>query len=63
MERRLSRLKGEVNTDERQVLEAKVAELKKTLEEKKNAYNVLHAQHKKVQVTCLQWQILEFKEF
>ncbi|KYO20049.1 coiled-coil domain-containing protein 39 [Alligator mississippiensis] len=49
VERRLSRLKGEVNTDERQVLEAKVAELKKTLEEKKNAYNVLHVQHKKVQ--------------
>uniref|UniRef100_A0A7M4EUF6 Coiled-coil domain-containing protein 39 n=1 Tax=Crocodylus porosus TaxID=8502 RepID=A0A7M4EUF6_CROPO len=49
VERRLSRLKGEVNTDERQVLEAKVAELKKTLEEKKNAYNLLHTQHKKVQ--------------
>ncbi|KFP72749.1 Coiled-coil domain-containing protein 39, partial [Acanthisitta chloris] len=45
---RLSRLEGEVN-EERQVLEAKVAELKKTVEEKKNAYDVLHAQHKKLQ--------------
>ncbi|XP_043348387.1 coiled-coil domain-containing protein 39 isoform X2 [Dermochelys coriacea] len=49
VERRLSRLKGDVNTDERQVLEAKVAELTKTLEEKKDAYNLLHAQHKKLQ--------------
>ncbi|NWI20846.1 CCD39 protein, partial [Crypturellus soui] len=49
VERRLSRLEGEVNVDERQVLEAKVAELKKTLEEKKNTYNVLHGQHKKLQ--------------
>ncbi|KAF1517721.1 Coiled-coil domain-containing protein 39, partial [Eudyptula minor] len=49
VQRRLSWLEGEVNADEKQVLEAKVAELKKTLEEKKNAYDVLHAQHKKLQ--------------
>ncbi|KAM8805207.1 coiled-coil domain-containing protein 39 [Eudromia elegans] len=49
VERRLSRLEGEVNVDERQILEAKVAELKKTLEEKKNTYNILHGQHKKLQ--------------
>ncbi|XP_032862333.2 coiled-coil domain-containing protein 39 isoform X2 [Tyto alba] len=49
VQRRLSRLEGEVNADEKQVLEAKVAELKKTLEEKKNVYDVLHAQHKKLQ--------------
>uniref|UniRef100_A0A8D0KZ11 Coiled-coil domain-containing protein 39 n=1 Tax=Strix occidentalis caurina TaxID=311401 RepID=A0A8D0KZ11_STROC len=49
VQRRLSRLEGEVNADEKQVLEAKVAELKKTLEEKKNTYDVLHAQHKKLQ--------------
>ncbi|NXQ92155.1 CCD39 protein, partial [Nyctibius grandis] len=49
IQRRLSRLEGELNTDEKQVLEAKVAELKKTLEEKKNVYDVLHAQHKKLQ--------------
>ncbi|XP_074860786.1 coiled-coil domain-containing protein 39 [Carettochelys insculpta] len=49
VERRLSRLKGDVNTDERQVLEAKVVELTKTLEEKKEAYNLLHTQHKKLQ--------------
>ncbi|XP_075274387.1 coiled-coil domain-containing protein 39 isoform X2 [Opisthocomus hoazin] len=49
VQRRLSRLEGEVNADEKQVLEARVAELKKTLEEKKNAYDLLHAQHKKLQ--------------
>ncbi|XP_026710623.1 coiled-coil domain-containing protein 39 isoform X2 [Athene cunicularia] len=49
VQRRLSRLEGEVSADEKQVLEAKVAELKKTLEEKKNTYDVLHAQHKKLQ--------------
>ncbi|XP_009960534.1 PREDICTED: coiled-coil domain-containing protein 39, partial [Leptosomus discolor] len=49
VQRRLSRLEGEVNADEKQVLEAKVTELKKTLEEKKNAYDVLYAQHKKLQ--------------
>ncbi|KAM6127511.1 LOW QUALITY PROTEIN: coiled-coil domain-containing protein 39 [Phoenicopterus ruber ruber] len=49
VQRRLSRLEGEVNADEKQVLEAKVAELKKTLEEKKNTYDVLHAQHKKLE--------------
>ncbi|XP_074446493.1 coiled-coil domain-containing protein 39 isoform X2 [Larus michahellis] len=49
VQRRLSRLEGEVNADEKQVLEAKITELKKTLEEKKNAYDVLHTQHKKLQ--------------
>ncbi|NXL41850.1 CCD39 protein, partial [Podilymbus podiceps] len=49
VQRRLSRLEGEVTADEKQVLEAKVAELKKTLEEKKNVYDTLHAQHKKLQ--------------
>ncbi|KFW10077.1 Coiled-coil domain-containing protein 39, partial [Eurypyga helias] len=49
LQRRLSRLEGEVNADEKQVLEGKVAELKKTLEEKKNTYGILHAQHKKLQ--------------
>ncbi|XP_014795337.1 PREDICTED: coiled-coil domain-containing protein 39 [Calidris pugnax] len=49
VQRRLSRLEGEINADEKQVLEAKIAELKKNLEEKKNVYDVLHAQHKKLQ--------------
>ncbi|XP_052543078.1 coiled-coil domain-containing protein 39 isoform X1 [Tympanuchus pallidicinctus] len=49
VQRRLSRLEGEVNADEKQVLEEKVAELKKALEEKKSAYDVLNAQHKKLQ--------------
>ncbi|KAF7242558.1 Coiled-coil domain-containing protein 39 [Varanus komodoensis] len=49
VERRLSRLQGELNTDERQVLEAKVAELTKIADEKKQAYNILQAQQKKLQ--------------
>ncbi|KFQ34172.1 Coiled-coil domain-containing protein 39, partial [Mesitornis unicolor] len=49
VQKRLSRLEGEVNTDEKQVLEAKIAELKKTLEEKKNTYGVLHALYMKLQ--------------
>ncbi|NXM67242.1 CCD39 protein, partial [Serilophus lunatus] len=49
VQRRLSRLEGEVNSNEKKVLEAKVAELKKTLEEKENAYDGLNADYKKVQ--------------
>ncbi|NWW99632.1 CCD39 protein, partial [Caloenas nicobarica] len=49
VQRRLSRLEGDLNADERQALEAKIAELKKTLVEKKNAYDVLQAQHKKLE--------------
>ncbi|XP_065604397.1 coiled-coil domain-containing protein 39 [Cyrtonyx montezumae] len=49
VQRRLSRLEGEVNADEKQVLEEKVAELKKALEEKRSAYDTLNAQHKKLQ--------------
>ncbi|NXU59328.1 CCD39 protein, partial [Turnix velox] len=49
VQRRLSRLEGEVNADEKQVLEAKITELKKTLEEKKNACDLLNTQYKKLQ--------------
>ncbi|XP_048362804.1 coiled-coil domain-containing protein 39 [Sphaerodactylus townsendi] len=49
VERRLSRLKGELNTDERQLLEAKLTELTKIVDEKRRSYNVLQAQRKKLQ--------------
>ncbi|XP_070609779.1 coiled-coil domain-containing protein 39 isoform X2 [Erythrolamprus reginae] len=49
VERRLSRLKGELNTDERQVLEGKLAELVKIMDEKKQAFNTLQSQEKKLQ--------------
>ncbi|NXR59281.1 CCD39 protein, partial [Rhadina sibilatrix] len=49
IQRRLSRLEGEVNSDEKKVLEGKVAELKKTLEEKKKAYDVLQSLYRKLQ--------------
>ncbi|XP_074767787.1 coiled-coil domain-containing protein 39 isoform X2 [Athene noctua] len=59
--RRLSRLEGEVSADEKQVLEAKVAELKKTLEEKKNTYDILHAQHKKLQEMMVEDNLLKLE--
>ncbi|XP_026561465.1 coiled-coil domain-containing protein 39 [Pseudonaja textilis] len=49
VERRLSRLKGELNTDERQILEGKLAELIKIMDEKKQAFNTLQSQEKKLQ--------------
>ncbi|NXE62722.1 CCD39 protein, partial [Calcarius ornatus] len=49
IQRRLSRLEGEINSDEKEVLEGKVAELKKTLEEKKKAYDVLQSLYRKLQ--------------
>ncbi|NXH56261.1 CCD39 protein, partial [Rhabdornis inornatus] len=49
IQRRLSWLEGEINADEKQVLEEKVAELKKTLEEKKKAYDVLQSLYRKLQ--------------
>ncbi|NXJ20511.1 CCD39 protein, partial [Dicrurus megarhynchus] len=49
IQRRLSRLEGEVNSDEKQVLEGKVAERKKTLEDKKKAYDVLQSLCRKLQ--------------
>ncbi|NXO72786.1 CCD39 protein, partial [Phainopepla nitens] len=49
VQRRLSRLEGEINSDEKRVLEGKVAELKKTLEEKKKAYDVLQSLYRKIQ--------------
>ncbi|XP_005051307.1 PREDICTED: coiled-coil domain-containing protein 39 [Ficedula albicollis] len=49
VQRRLSRLEGEINADEKQVLEEKVAELKKTLEEKKKAYDALQSLYRKLQ--------------
>ncbi|KAM4695071.1 coiled-coil domain-containing protein 39 [Discoglossus pictus] len=49
LERRLSRLKGEINTDEKDALEMKVSELTTSLEERKAAFNILNTQHKKLQ--------------
>lgn len=47
----MSRLKGEINSEERQALEAKTVELKKTLEEKKSTLSLLEVQIKKLHVT------------
>ncbi|XP_007518295.1 coiled-coil domain-containing protein 39 [Erinaceus europaeus] len=48
VERRMSRLKGEINSEEKQTLEARIGELKKTLEEKKSAVELLEIQIKKL---------------
>ncbi|XP_039077129.1 coiled-coil domain-containing protein 39 [Hyaena hyaena] len=48
VERRMSRLKGEINSEEKQALEAKIAELRKTLEEKKSTFGLLETQIKKL---------------
>ncbi|XP_007934087.1 coiled-coil domain-containing protein 39 [Orycteropus afer afer] len=48
VERRMSRLKGDINSEEKQSLEAKIVELKKTLEEKKSTCGLLETQIKKL---------------
>ncbi|XP_006869886.1 PREDICTED: coiled-coil domain-containing protein 39 [Chrysochloris asiatica] len=48
VERRMSRLKGEINSEEKQALETKIVELKKTLEEKKSTCGLLETQIKKL---------------
>ncbi|XP_004745128.1 coiled-coil domain-containing protein 39 [Mustela nigripes] len=48
VERRMSRLKGEINSEEKQALETKIVELKKILEEKKSTFGLLETQIKKL---------------
>ncbi|XP_037381051.1 coiled-coil domain-containing protein 39 [Talpa occidentalis] len=49
VERRMSRLKGDINSEEKQALEAKIVELKKTMEQKKSTFELLEVQIKKLQ--------------
>lgn len=49
LERRMSRLKGEINSEEKVALETKIVELKKVLEEKKSMFGLLEAQIGKLQ--------------
>ena len=51
LERKMSRLKGDVNTDEKQALEHKTSQLAETLEEKRRTAGLLTTQLKKLQVT------------
>jgi hypothetical protein len=46
----MSRLKGEINSEEKQALEAKILELKKTMDEKKSTLSLLESQIKKLHV-------------
>lgn len=47
----MSRLKGEINSEEKQSLEVKLVELKETLEERKSTFGILETQIKKLHVT------------
>lgn len=49
LERRMNRLQGEKNNDEQVELERKIAELKKIKEEKRNQYDTLMIQYKRVE--------------
>ncbi|XP_036301347.1 coiled-coil domain-containing protein 39 [Pipistrellus kuhlii] len=48
VQRRMSRLKGEINSEEKQGLEVKIVELKATLEERNSAFGMLETQIKKL---------------
>ncbi|KAM5291899.1 coiled-coil domain-containing protein 39 [Ctenodactylus gundi] len=48
VERRMSRLKGDINSEEKQALVAKIVGLKKSLEEKKSTFSLLETQIKKL---------------
>nr|XP_017446345.1 coiled-coil domain-containing protein 39 isoform X2 [Rattus norvegicus] len=48
VERRMSRLKGEINSEEKQALEVKIVELRKTMEERKSTLSLLEEQIKKL---------------
>ena len=49
LERKMSRLKGDVNTEEKQALELKTSQLAQTLEEKRRTAGLLTTQLKKLQ--------------
>lgn len=47
----MSRLKGEINSEEKQALESKIVDLKKTLDEKKSTLSLLETQITKLHVS------------
>lgn len=57
VERRMSRLKGEINSEEKQALEVKIVELRKTMEERKSTLSLLEEQIKKLHVTHLSYAV------
>ena len=50
LERRVGRMQGEINTEEKEKLEAKIEELLQALDEKKNLRSLLNTQLKQLQV-------------
>ncbi|XP_028974909.2 coiled-coil domain-containing protein 39 [Esox lucius] len=59
LERKMARLRGEVNTEEKQVLEEKARELAQSLEEKRRTANMLTMQLKNVQddIRCVRKEV------
>ncbi|KAJ8011253.1 hypothetical protein DPEC_G00056230 [Dallia pectoralis] len=59
LERKMARLRGEVNTEEKQVLEKKANELAQSLEEKRRTSNMLAAQLKNLQddIRCVRKEV------
>lgn len=53
----MSRLKGEINSEEKQALEVKIVELRKTMEERKSTLSLLEEQIKKLHVTHLSYAV------
>lgn len=47
----MSRLRGEINSEEKQSLQVKIVELKETLEERNSTLGTLETQIKKLHVT------------
>lgn len=50
MERRIGRMQGEIDSEQKEKLEAKIEELTKTMEEKNNLLVLLNTQLKQLQV-------------
>ncbi|XP_006535562.1 coiled-coil domain-containing protein 39 isoform X2 [Mus musculus] len=61
VERRMSRLKGEINSEEKQALEAKILELKKTMDEKKSTLSLLESQIKKLHDMMIEDNLLKLQ--
>uniref|UniRef100_A0A3P9ANW3 Coiled-coil domain-containing protein 39 n=1 Tax=Esox lucius TaxID=8010 RepID=A0A3P9ANW3_ESOLU len=57
LERKMARLRGEVNTEEKQVLEEKARELAQSLEEKRRTANMLTMQLKNDDIRCVRKEV------
>ncbi|KAG3271050.1 coiled-coil domain containing 39 [Ictidomys tridecemlineatus] len=61
VERRMSRLKGEINSEEKQALEVKIIDLRKSVEQKKATLGVLETQMKKLHDMMIEDNLLKLE--